>query len=297
MAQKFGGAYSPGAQSTDSQPAPKSAFRGKSPAKAGARVNLLFVMPFIFLISAFFSETLGLALNLAAFALMMLAAYLTQQGLIAEAAFNARQVAKRPAIPRKIFGAAAMGLGLGIAASWRTGLDNGVILGAVGAVLHLLAFGLDPLRDKLSRTADDFQTGRVMRAVEEAETILTEMSQAIATAKDRALENRVASFKATARDMFRQIEQDPRDLVSARKYLGIYLIGARDATTKFATLYARNRDPQARANYEALLADLETNFATKTETLLIDDRAALDVEINVLRERLEREAAAFPERT
>jgi hypothetical protein len=89
--------------------------------------------------------------------------------------------------------------------------------------------------------------------------------------------------------MFRQVENDPRDLAAARKFLGVYLLGARDATIKFADLYSRNRDPQAREDYVALLDDLETNFATKTETLLLDDRTDLDVEISVLRDRLARE--------
>jgi hypothetical protein len=58
---------------------------------------------------------------------------------------------------------------------------------------------------------------------------------------------------------------------------------------KFADIYARTRDPQVRADYEALLDDLEKEFAARTEKLLLDDRTNLDIEIEVLRERLERE--------
>jgi 5-bromo-4-chloroindolyl phosphate hydrolysis protein len=89
--------------------------------------------------------------------------------------------------------------------------------------------------------------------------------------------------------MFRTVQDDPRDLTRARRFLGVYLLGARDAAVKFSDLYARNRDPQARADFLALLDDLERNYADKTETLLIDDRSDLDVEIEVLRERLARE--------
>ena len=46
---------------------------------------------------------------------------------------------------------------------------------------------------------------------------------------------------------------------------------------------------QARADYEALLTDLEQNFAARTQKLLLDDRSDLTVEIEVLRERLDRE--------
>jgi hypothetical protein len=89
--------------------------------------------------------------------------------------------------------------------------------------------------------------------------------------------------------MFRGVESDPRDLTAARKYLSVYLTGARDATVKFADLYRQNRDGAVRAEYVALLDDLETNFARRTQTLLSDNRTDLDVEISVLRERLGRE--------
>ena len=63
----------------------------------------------------------------------------------------------------------------------------------------------------------------------------------------------------------------------------------RDATIKFADLWGRSRDPEARADYEALLDDLETDFAARTTALLDDNRSDLDIEIEVLRDRLKRE--------
>ena len=85
---------------------------------------------------------------------------------------------------------------------------------------------------------------------------------------------------------FRAIESDPGDLTAARKYLSVYLMGARDATVKFADLYRQNRDARARADYESLLADLETTFAEKSKAFLASNHTDLDVEIAVLRDRL-----------
>ena len=51
----------------------------------------------------------------------------------------------------------------------------------------------------------------------------------------------------------------------------------------------RNKDADARASYEALLKDLEDNFAARTEKMMLDDRSDMDIEINVLRDRLQRE--------
>ena len=99
------------------------------------------------------------------------------------------------------------------------------------------------------------------------------------------------AFQATAREMFRTVEEDPRDLTQARKYLTVYLQGARDATLKYANLHATARDYTARSDYLALLNDLETNFAARTQKMLVSDRGDLDVEIEVLRDRLARECA------
>jgi hypothetical protein len=86
-----------------------------------------------------------------------------------------------------------------------------------------------------------------------------------------------------------QVVTNARDLAGARKYLTVYLQGAKDATIKFADIYAREPDEQARADYEELLDDLETNFAARTKKMLQDDHSDLTVEIDVLRDRLKRE--------
>ncbi|WP_209427046.1 5-bromo-4-chloroindolyl phosphate hydrolysis family protein [Pararhodobacter sp. SW119] len=284
MARRFGGTYSPGARGGAKAPVAPA-----RRAPVGLRTNLLFVLPFLFAFSAFFRDPAGLLANLGVFALLLLSAWLTREGVIAQDAYDARRVARRPAIPRKIFGAAAMGLGLGLAGLAGGGLVNAVIFAALGAGLHLAAFGADPLRDKGLEGVDQFQTDRVARAVEEAESHLSAMSDAVLRARDRGVEERLAEFQTHVRQLLRAVENDPRRLTAARRYMGVYLLGARDATVKFADLYARERDPKARAAYLSLLDDLRQNFTLRTETLLDSDRQALDIEMEVLRERLERE--------
>lgn len=106
------------------------------------------------------------------------------------------------------------------------------------------------------------------------------------------MERRVEQFQRTARELFRAVEEDPRDLSGARKYLSVYLRGASDATVKFADVYSRTGDAQARTDYSDLLDDLEQNFSARTRKMLLDDRSDLTVEIEVLRERLRRESVS-----
>ncbi|WP_114967082.1 5-bromo-4-chloroindolyl phosphate hydrolysis family protein [Alkalilacustris brevis] len=285
MARRIGGKYSPPRQGADSAPpvVPR-------PSRIGARANLMFLLPLPFAITAFLGTPAGMALDLLAFGVLMLSAWLTREGLRAEEAYDARRVAKRPAIPRKIFGSGLMGLGLALGGYAPGGdLAAPVIFALFGAALHFISFGPDPLQDKGTEGLDSFQTDRVARAVTEAEAHLAAIQQHIRALGDRRLADRVADFSGQARVMFRAVEDDPRSLTAARRYLGVYLLGARDATEKFAALYARRSDAQARQDYEALLSDLQENFAARTEALLANDRTALDIEMEVLRERLARE--------
>ena len=284
MSQRFGGKYSPQPKS-DGAPMPRP-----RRTKIGARVNLLFFAPLPLAFLAFGKEPVAMTTSLAAFGLLIAAAWTLREGLKAEEAYEARSIAKRPAIPRKLFASVMTGVGLALA-----GYANGVgvvgiaLFGVVGAVLHSLAFGLDPMKDKGATGVSDFESERVAKAVEKAEAHLSAMSDAILLAQDRGLERKVSDFQTSARAMFRQVEDDPRDLTAARKYLSVYLEGASDATVKFADLYSRSRDAQAKSDYIALLDDLSENFNARRQDLLRDDRTALDVEIEVLRDRLERE--------
>lgn len=232
-------------------------------------------------------------LSLGAATVLALGAWLLREGLRAEAAYEARAVARRPALPRKALAAVLAGGGALLAAlSGGTDLLGGLLYGLAAAGLHLAAFGLDPMQDKRVEGIDSFQQDRVARVVEEAEGYLAAIREQIAALGDRALDTRVAGFEALARRLIRTLEEDPRDLSAARRYLGVYLMGARDATLRFAELYRRTRDPEARADYEALLGDLEANYAEGTTRLLEGGREAMDLEIKVLRDRLHREGVS-----
>ncbi|WP_271949379.1 5-bromo-4-chloroindolyl phosphate hydrolysis family protein [Ruegeria faecimaris] len=299
MAKRFGGKYSPNdSDSSTDQPA-RGQFDGARVEPAGARANILFIpaVPLVFL--SLNDGAIGMTIGLIAAGLLTGAAFLLREGLRAEAAYNARRTARRPAIPRKIFSSVLTGLGAGLASYRSEFLDAAtvsdasliapVLFGTAAAVLHSVSFGLDPMSDKGMEGIDTFQQDRVARVVEDAEAHLTEMTDAIKRAGDRRIEARVERFQETARDLFRTVEEDPRDLAGARKYLTVYLQGARDATVKFSDVYARTRDAQSLQNYSSLLDDLEQNFSARTRKMLLDDRSDLTVEIDVLRERLQRE--------
>jgi hypothetical protein len=287
MAQRFGGKYSPGGR------APDAPLQHAKRSRVGGRLNLLFFAPLFLVIKAFSSEPVVMATHLGALGSFLLGAWLTREGLLAQDAFEARAIARRPAIPRKIFGAVMTGVGLGLTGLAGHGPIDAVVFAALGVILHLLAFGLDPLRSKGIEGVDDFQTQRVVKAVEQAEQSLQILTATIRGLNDRNLLERIEGFAGTVRTMLRAIEADPRDLTAARKYLSVYLRAACEASEKFADLYQRRGNAKTRDDYVKLIEDLDQNFARKTQVFLADDHIDLDIEIGVLRDRLKSEGVAL----
>ena len=288
MAKRYGGKYSPTpGQSTQSDSGSYARARVNP---VGARANVLFVPAIVLVATTFWGGPISLTLGLIGAGILTLAAYLLRGGLEAEAAYNERKVARRPAFPRKMAASVLTGLGIATAtAAHDGGLIAIVLYGLAAAALHFTAFGPDPMKHKGMEGIDTFQQDRVARVVDEAEKHLSAMKDAVLRARDRQMEAKVDAFQDVARDLIRTVEEDPRDLNAARKYLGVYLLGARDATSKFADIYSRTQDQKAREDYAQFLDEMTDNFAQRTRKLLIEDRTDLTIEIDVLRDRLARE--------
>ncbi len=291
--KRFGGKYSPTGAPAGETPPP--AFRNRRARRVSLRARSLFLLPLPLLFAGLGAIRRGDALEMVAelggFAGLMLAAWLVNEGLRAEEAYDARTVARPPAIPRKLFGAGLVAVSVGGVSllSHGQGPLNGLIFGLAAGVATIVAFGLDPMRKKGIDGLDDFSADRVTRAIEEAEQLVRDTAAAAARIGDQRLAGRVDRLCDQARGMFRMVERDPRDLARSRAFLSVYLLGLRDATVKFADLSALSRDSAARSQYEDLLGDLEASFSKQRTHLMEDNRGDLEVEIEVLRDRLRQD--------
>ncbi|MFT5065370.1 MAG: hypothetical protein ACJAXK_000330 [Yoonia sp.] len=289
MAKKFGGKFSP-----DGSGASEVVIDDREVDASAGRAGVLFPPAIVLVATTFSDGPVSLITGLVGAGALVGSAWLLGEGLRAEAAYNARKVARRPAIPRKIMASALTGVGVALASyAHHASISAALLYGVAGIAVHVAAFGLDPMRDKRMEGIDTFQQDRVARVVDEAEAHLLIMKDQIGGLGDRKLDVRVGAFQTAARKMIRTVEEDPRDLTGARKYLGVYLMGAKDATIKFVDIYRRSKNAEARTDYEALLGDLEQNFAARTNKMLLDDKSDMDIEIKVLRDRLKREGVSI----
>lgn len=289
MAIRFGGKHSPEKTRTTTRAPEPIRHRLES------RPKWVTIAASPFLIGAFFQPVTGMATDLAAFGMVALGMVMTREGLQAEAQYDARPVARRPALPRKLLGGLLGGLGLAVGAAEPGALAGAGLLGVVGVALHWLSFGSDPMADKGMAGIDRARQERVARVVEEGEAYLAQMREAIARTGDTRLVARVDMLAGTAQALFRRVEMNPDDMNAARRFLGVYLMAARDATVKFADFYGATRDDKARQDYIGLIDELARNFQARTRSLAENGRSDFQVELEVLRDSLAREGLAMPD--
>ena len=302
---KFGGAHSPGKVDATMKGNPvarlqsakvfnKSARRADS-GRTRSWLIILLTLPLVLagIIEMLDGNAFGAMRNIGLFALFCFAATTIRSGLHAEAEYEAREFASAPAFPRKIIGSALIGAGLLLTCwtGWGIGLFQSIGFGIMGAAASVFAFGLDPMKGKGYTTSTGVTPAMVVEAIEEAEEKIEGIEAAGAEIRDRPLRDRINRVTKRSRDILARIEQDPSDLRRSKKFLVVYLDGALEATRK----YARSQndlsgDQSMYIKFRSLLDDMEREFDHQHEKLLTNDRIDLDVEIDVLADRLKAES-------
>ena len=221
-----------------------------------AAAFLLFVLPTPVLIKGilaiFSGRILMLAWCLALYAVFIVGASLVKRGLALEAEYKARRIARASLLPYKTAGAIILGLAT-VATAW--GVDGATVVAA-----------LETARAKLDR-------------IENA-------SKGI---RNREFQSRIKSILGSAYLVLDEIENDPRDLRRARKFLNVYLDGAVEVTERYAATYEKTQSGTLEQGFSELLEDMEHVFKEQHDKLLQDDELDLDVQMDVLRQRLRRE--------
>ncbi|MGF1562795.1 MAG: 5-bromo-4-chloroindolyl phosphate hydrolysis family protein [Geminicoccaceae bacterium] len=226
-----------------------------------------------------------------AFVLVLVGAIALRRGLDAEHAYNQRKVAEAPGVPLKLFGAILLGAGTFLTAWFGAGYSMiaAVLFGvacAIGIVLH---YGFDP-REEKKPTVTGVSTREVTEALSEANALIDRLDTMRASLKPRDLDDQLGRIVQNSRNIVGIIEDDPRDLRRARRFLNVFLHGAEEAVDKYITTTARvGEAPELETKLRGMLTSLEGVTVEQRERLLKDDVTDLDVHLDVLSQRLERE--------
>ena len=231
---------------------------------------------------------------LGAIAGLQLAARLIRRGREAARDYDERSITKAPP-PFKLVGHVAIGLaGLVLASiAGHQPWILGMVAGGLVSYGSVLAYGLDPRRDKGldAATAEraGLRTEAVLAALEEARGKVRQIETEARGLHSRELEERLARITASASGILRQLEQDPKDIRRARRFLVTYLDGTRDVVAGYRRQQRDLVDTPLAENFRHVLETVEQVFAEQAEVLKRNDSLDLEVQIDVLKTQLERE--------
>ncbi len=237
-------------------------------------------------------DSAKLIVTLVALACLWLGALLNRSGLRAEAQFRRRAIAAAPRTPRKVIAAILVGIGsfIGAAAVAQLGLISGVVAGVMAFAGTLLAYGIDPRGDKIPEgSTGGYSTEEIVTALTQAEAKISDIEQSAHEIDNADYSARLRRIGESARAVLKVIEDDPGDLRRARKFLHVYLDGARSVTASYARTHEDARSAEVDNNFREMLETIESSFVETRVRLLQDDAMNLDVQIEVLTTRLKRE--------
>ncbi|MEA3638442.1 MAG: 5-bromo-4-chloroindolyl phosphate hydrolysis family protein [Lamprobacter sp.] len=253
---------------------------------------LLFVLPLpaaVAALAALIGGQLGMLLgDLIGYSLMLGGALLVRRGLADQRAVIG--VALWRLLPPKTFGALLLALGSGITAWLGAGHHPGIAFAfALVTLLGLsLVYGLDvSFQRRLRRPPGLGAQGAA--SLREAARTITAIEQARLEIRQPELDTRLANITALARQILERVEDDPRDLWRARKFLTVYLEGVQRVVEGYAKTHGQVAAPKLDQRFRHALETVEAAFREQHQVLLERDVDDLDVQIEVLTQQLARE--------
>ncbi|MEE9444432.1 MAG: 5-bromo-4-chloroindolyl phosphate hydrolysis family protein [Cocleimonas sp.] len=261
--------------------------------KTGIKGILLFLMPLPVLIAAvihlvkgniFSSLTAG-----ALFAGFMIAAIVARHGFKLEHHFKKRKFAKAPGTPFKSVAATLLAGTTGLTAFLLSnyGLFASILIGFVTLIGFYMAYGIDPRRDDSSNISLGVSADEIYEALEEAEIKINTIEDARKSIKNIDFDQHLKRIISKARGILTLIEEDPKDLPRARKFLKVYLDGTARVTESYAKTHGRDATTEVLdTNFQEVLDSIEKTFDEQHQKLLKNDQFDLDVKIEVLKTQL-----------
>lgn len=261
--------------------------------KLGLKGTLLFVMPLPVLLGAiihllrgniFSSITAG-----GLFAGFMIAAIVARHGFKLESQFKQKKLAKAPGTPFKSVAAILLAITTGLTAFLLSGygLFASILIGFVTLIAFYMAYGMDPRQDKMGNISLGVSADEVFEALEAAEIKISTIETARKNIRNIEFDQHLKRIISKARNILTLIEEDPKDLDRARKFLKVYLDGTARVTESYAKTQGRDATTEVLdSNFQEVLDSIEKTFDEQHKKLLENDQFDLDVKIEVLKTQL-----------
>ena len=236
----------------------------------------------------------GFAISLALFALFIFGASVARRGIQRDMDFKQRKIARASGAPFKIMGGAVIA-GATFLTGWLAAAQSLPVALAIGlgALLgFFLTYGIDARGEKGVDAASGVSVQEVQEALAEARGrigAIEEAAKKLTGTTAYELRRKIRDVVAAASKVLQLIEEDPRDLRRARKFLHVYLDGAKTVTENYANTSAKAPSPDLEARFNSVLDDMKKTCEEQYAKLLENDTLDLDAQIEVLKLRLTKE--------
>ena len=249
-----------------------------------------FLAPlFIAVIFALFARDIpAFGLNLVAFIIFYGTAKLNTWGLENEFKYHKEKLTKAPTKPYKAMAALLLGIGTFFAASiaGTQSMLISIFLGIIATTGYALHYGLDPRADKLENIGD-VSAELVLKTLSDAKARLLGIESHInKDFKDISLKKKLSLSVEKAEYIIQSIQEDPKDIRVARKFLLVYLDGLEKVTESYTAMDEADIKGETKEKLHQLLNDVEIKFDKELARLKKNNEFDLDVNIDLLHQQI-----------
>lgn len=249
----------------------------------------LFLVPlFLGVVLALFQTNIkAFVLNGISFFLFLAVASIAKKGFEQEGQYHADIFTKAPRIPYKMIAGYLLG-----AATLFTAFITGeqpflksAFLAIIATIGYYLFYGFDPKKDKLENLGD-VSAEFVLKTIKEARGKLAAIEYDMQEINDTILYDKLSTAVNKAENILQTIQEDPKDIRVARKFLIVYIDGIARVTDAYTSLDETDIDTQTKERLHRLMDDVEVRFEKELTRLKNNNAFDLDVHIDVLKEQI-----------
>lgn len=262
---------------------------GGTKAKKGLLLYLFLTPLFLAVILALVARNIpAFGLNLATFLLFYGVVKLNTWGLANEFKYHQEKFTKAPTKPYKTMSAILLGVATFFSTSIAGGepILIGIFLSGIAMLGYLLYYGLDPRTDKLENIGD-VSAELVLKTLSDAKAKLSGIESHMSNNfNDLELKEKLSLATKKAKYIIQTIQEDPKDIRVARKFLFVYLDGLEKVTNAYSAMDEADVKGETKEKLHQLLNNVEIKFDKELARLKKNNEFDLNVNIDVLHQQI-----------